>query len=217
MEYACMGRIERDGRCPKLQEIQRFVPGIGVWCENHVETKEPAPLPDAIFTKFTLLREEGERLKVFGVRWSDNPANPNSPKRDLGTLGRIRKGIKDSGCPVFGNDGVFRVSLAPVASELLEKRKWNIADVHIRPGKKPSEAVLTVVISEKATREVALPEKAQEELALLLSSVRQQVHIWANPRNTEGQVIHTINCVGCGYEDLGDRSLDFQNGLWAVS
>ena len=219
MEYACMGRIEHDGRCPKLREIKHFIPvipGIKVWCENHIKTKEPAPLPDAIFTKFTLLREEGGYLKGLGVRWSDGQANPNSSKRDPNTLGRIRKGIKDSGCPVFGNDGVFRVSLAPMASELIEKRKWNIADVRLRPGKKPSEAILTVVISGKASEEVALPEKVQEKLALLLSSVRQQVHIWANPRNAEGQVIHTVNCVGRGYEDIGERHLDFQDGLWAV-
>jgi hypothetical protein len=106
---------------------------------------------------------------------------------------RYRTDVADSGVPVFGPDGLNDVSLGRMFREIAE-RGYVLVDIHLLPHRKNQWAKVLVMIFKEGTS-MDVPPSAAEPLRNIMGAVYGVVHVWANPPDKAGNVVHTVNCI----------------------
>ena len=218
--YACKAATKQRARCRYWAE------GENGFCSPHErrreagEMVETAPRPDTVLYKFNLNKTWTERLTRLGVpiKEQDFVAKEAMHVAHAEKHGRgayvIRKNVADSGVPVFGEEGLVNVSLYEVLKELVDE--YEIVDIHIQPRRDRNRQMNVLVVSfSHGENAVTNTEALQELLDFLSSSCWGYCHVWANPPQDDGKVVHTVNSSHRKENKQPERILRFDEGLWA--
>lgn len=222
MEYACIAALE-DGktRCRRLIEWpEKF-------CWQHPEGAEIAPPPDIVLLKpkinprwFGLLAKEIRELPAGRKKEKiqQHIIQAKGVGRDAFSL---RKSIEDSGSSVFGKKGAELISLSGLLLEFLEEG-YLLVDIHGRPAQNQPMLVLTLGFSHQIEQvdpsllKLAESPLAKAVLGVILGSVWRYCHIWANPPDEKGRIVHTVNLAHRHPPETPAKKLRFAKGLWAL-
>lgn len=224
--YACRAGI-RGG----IARCRNMVP-----CAVHGDDAVPAPRPDVVLVKVNLNRVWGERFEQKGVpvlqrTWDRAQQLGTEHTQRAEQLGRNALYIReqqvrneheevpesaDSGCPVFGKeglkDGVQGSSIARIGFQLRDSG-YRLLHAHrlMRDWKPPMRLVM--VWEKTEGRDIPFPWPLLGELT---STCFMQVDVWANDRDKNGRVVHTVNC---GKREDGATpayALGFARGDWVT-
>lgn len=223
IQYACIAAFE-DGktRCRRTAE-----PG-SQFCWQHRERAIVVPPPDGVLLKpkvnpywFGMLADEipliSEERKEEKIQ-----AHITQAKK----LGReaftLRKTIEDSGTSVFRGmkDDEF-VSISELLQELLDEGYF-LTNIHGKPAQNKPMWVLTIGFFRKVEQmdhsvlKLIESDLAKAVLGVILGSVWQYCHIWANPPDEKGRVIHTVNLAHRHQQETPAKKLKFYKGLWKL-
>lgn len=219
MPYACTAATAGKARCRNL------VGEDGRFCSlhNHDSDVPTAPPPVTVLYKFSINESWRQKFMALGVLLKQ----PNFAKKEAKHVAHAEahgrdafryRQVADSGVPVFGPDGLQMVSLAELVKELAEKFK--VVDIHILPKlPKPGQSVnpmSMLVVSFSHEGQTVNNEKAFWLLMdLLNASCWGKVHVWANPPQEDGRVVHTVNSAHREENHDPQRVLRFAEGLWS--
>jgi len=196
-------------------------------CELHQGLRDDgkevdiAPAPDTILVKFNINPRWAQRFEEAGVSRRIPFEVDLEEKHIAHALKSHRKpyryrDIADSGVPVFGMDGVSKVSILELLGELQENG-YQPQGVHIRTRRKRFD-VLVIPFSQETSGERSLPRQAVELLREFLKlSCWGFAHIWANPPDDQGKIVHTVNLSHREPGKSPKRNLCFDHGLWAAA
>lgn len=219
MNYACKAGI-RGGvaRCRNMEP-----------CAAHPDGQPPAPRPDVVLVKVNLNDKWIERFAKAGFRVlnrlpdraEDLAAIHEEQAKRLGrdpfVIRERREGhaddpeSADSGCPVFGKDGLQSVGIGLM--EELEQAGFRLSGFpHIlaRDWKPPKRLVLQFT---RAGEEVAFPWLLFRQL---INTCFGQVDVWANGRDGRGLVVHTVNCGKRDDKASPFFRLEYAGGDWTA-
>jgi hypothetical protein len=102
-----------------------------------------------------------------------------------------------SGCPVFGDTGgLDRVDISKLEQEI-RNAGFVLVTVSIlaRPTGKVKKPDMLVLHLEKGAAENQFPSFPWDKFRELAATTMTYVHVWANGRQEDGTVVHTVNCV----------------------
>lgn len=222
MEYACIAALEdRKTRCRRLVEWpEKF-------CWQHPEGAEIAPPPDIVLLKpkvnphwFGLLAKEIRQLPAGRKeeKIKQHIAQAECLGRDAFAL---RQGIEDSGSPVFGKKGAEFVNPSNLLQEFLEEG-YLLTNIHGRPARNQPMWILIMGFSRQIERidssllKLMESDLAKAVLGVILGSVWYYCHIWANPPDEKGRIVHTVNLAHRHPPETPAKKLRFAKGLWAL-
>lgn len=221
MQYACVAATEGRARC------RNFVGQVGKLCTSHgkliVEGKEIelALFPDTVLVKFNINPSWTQVFEEAGVP-RKAPSEVSLEEKHINHAHKAGRDpyryrdIADSGVPVFGTQGLSEVSVSGLLIELLEAG-YKPQGVHIRTRMEKRFDVLVVPLV-RGAESSTLSEKAVMLLERFLRSPSWGfAHIWANPPDVQGKIIHTVNLGHRKPEGRPELKILFSNGLWAVS
>lgn len=183
-----------------------------------------APTPDVVLTWFKLSEGWAARFRIFLNTKIRSPRRQRElDKKHVAQakgirrspqLGGIRKGIVDSGSPVFGPAGVtgHRVWAANVIEDLFTAGYF-IGNALVTEkqilGRKPEYRLLV----EWRLEGEGFAETPSEFLGDLFiefgDAIFEKVLVWANPPNEKGVVVHTVNFGGRQSGKATDCALRF--------
>ena len=219
MQYACIAATETGARC------RFFVEEQGTMCSHHQKMKEEgkkvevAPTPNTVLIKLRLNKNWTKKLLLAGIDWKKGtPFRDRDRRHEVEAeklhrkAYRYRNNIADSGVPVFGSTGISQVSISGIATTLYKKR-YNVVAVHLEKGRGQGMNVLILTFRLR-DRKISLSKEAIGFLNEFSSSCWGHVHIWANPPQENGKVIHTVNLAHRQPEESPKFQLIFDNGLW---
>jgi len=210
--YACTARTERGARCRTLLKS-------GVRCNRHGhQGAERAPKPHVVLLKFNINQKWKSKFVRLGVKVTDEQKDRSRHEAHARTFGRNPyryRQVADSGVPVFGPPGLKSVSLDQLIQELVNTYKYETVDIHIKPRKDGMSVLVLSFSNDQPAVEPASPAALEELLRFLSSACWGYVHVWANPPQADGRVIHTVNSAH-REESKGASLLHFADGLWSV-
>ena len=224
--YACTAGIKGGvARCRNL-----------IPCSAHPDGNPKAPRPDRVIVKVNLSKEWNNRFQEAGIpllqrTWERAQELSAQRVESAEQLGRnafaVRAGQQrnqqelpesaDTGCPVFGNEGVTR----GVNGQSLSKTCWDLRDagfrlVHAhrlqRNWKPPVRLVLTFERGQGA-QDIEFP---WELFQGLVATCFKQVDVWANERRPDNLVVHTVNCGARDDKAVPAYDLRYAGGDWGV-
>lgn len=218
MQYACIAATKKGARCRNFVKVQ------GTMCPLHQKMVESgkevrlAPAPDTVLIRFRVNQKWVAKLREAGVRtqplrWLQKEQKHVRQAERLSRKPYRLRNIADSGVPVFGPDGISRVSMEGLLEYLISV-DYRIADAHLlRTIKKAQQMGILVLVLSRQQPAIELPFFSL--LSPLLSSSWGYAHIWANPPQEDGKVVHTVN-LSHRLETPPELELWFDDGLWAV-
>ena len=218
MKFACKAATRGNARC------RNMVSDLGGLCSTHSEVPSlvVSDQPDVVLYKTNVNKNWSKRLKELGVQLK-NPDFEAKEKKHIDHAKRFgrepfkfRGEIADSGVPVFGKDGLKEVSLYELLQEL--STIYNVVDIHLRPtkpGGNPHMEVLVVSFSD-GEEFVGNTDAFQELMRFLASSCWGHVHVWANPPQDDGRIIHTVNSAHRQDGAQPKQFVGFDDGRWDV-
>ena len=220
MSYACTAATERGARCRNIAEPH------GAWmCTQHnsllAEGKDvlKAPLADTVLFKFNLNNRWRDKLLTLGVPMKARDVEAEEAKHVAHAEAFDREAyryrdVADSGVPIFGKEGLQNVSLYEMLQELVTT--YEVVDIHIKERRDGAKWMSVLVISfshgQQAERNT---EAFQELLSFLASSCWGYVHVWANPPQEDGRIIHTVNSSHREQDKTPELALHLAGGLWS--
>ncbi|OGZ92568.1 MAG: hypothetical protein A2549_03150 [Candidatus Staskawiczbacteria bacterium RIFOXYD2_FULL_37_10] len=223
MQYACTAATERNARCRHWVGDQR----AKVFCSLHQQRKdageavEIAPKPDVALYKFNLNGKWRDKLLELGVPEKDPDFGAKEAKHvaHAQQFGReayaIRKEVADSGVPVFGKEGIQNVSLYETLQDLLAE--YEVVDIHIRPRRDGTRWISVLVINfSHGGRSISNQPALDTTLEFLSSSCWGFCHVWANPPQDDGRIVHTINSSHREVDKQPELVLRLNGGLWST-
>lgn len=223
MKYACVAATQERARCRNLVE------NPGEMCGTHQKLKvkgeevKLAPPPDTILVKFNINPNWAQKFEEAGIS-RGFPSEVSLEEKHISQAQQVNRDpyrfreTADSGVPVFGPQGVSEVSISRLLGELQE-RGYQPRGVHIRTRSRKKFDVLVVPFSGRVPEEnsTTLPKKAFELLREFLKlSCWGFVHIWANPPDEKGKIVHTVNLSHREPQESPQWTLYFNHGLWAI-
>jgi hypothetical protein len=121
----------------------------------------------------------------------------------------------DTGCPVFGKDGLanLNVSLQGLGEELGNGFTLTRATLLKRFHKPPTRLVLEFSVTGTKAAVDRFPFDLFREL---IATTFNQVDVWANEKKADERVVHTINCGKRDDSAKPQHRLSFANGDWDV-
>ena len=221
MPHACVAATQEGARC------RNFVEKLGEMCQLHqrlkAEGKEVklAPSPDTILVKFNINPSWAQRFEQAGIP-RRFPSEAILEEKHILQARQIDRDpyrfrdIADSGVPIFGTQGASEVSILGLLEEL-QKEGYRPQGVHIRTRGQKKFDVLVIPLSRISEANSMLPKKALDLLREFLRlSCWGFVHVWANPPDSQGKIVHTVNLGHRKPEKSPRWNLRFNHGLWAV-
>lgn len=207
-------------------------------CPDHPGKSPKAPKPEAIWLNMPLypmldavLEQLGVWLNIVDVQTAERirQARREHAKQIGVSVESRRTGPEeDSGCKVFGEGGVPQGSIAGLLSELLRAgfepvifyreqkagKKNNRLKVFLTAdGFEPWEGyIATILAGRQPGRGKVLPTELLDHFG---SVVYNYVHVFANPCDEFGHVVHSVNPAGFGRGEAEFR-VAYHDGLWAV-
>jgi len=221
MVYACKAETKGRGRC------RNWALNENGFCSFHQRLKEEgkevklAQKPDIVLVRFSINPKRSSRLEVFGIP----KKGPLSIQKDWSHQDQAQKlgrqpfryrQIPDSGVPVFGREGLQDVSIYRLLTEELPQL-YEISDIHLRPRKDEKMDILTITFIDihQESAPFAVSEAAFKEISDFLgASCWGYCHIWANPPNEQGKIVHTLNASHRLPEKKPKQILIFDDGFW---
>jgi len=223
LKYACVAATQEGARC------RNFVEKAGEMCESHQKLKAQgkevrlAPSPDTILVKFNINPNWAQKFEQAGIprRFPDEVLLEEkhiAQAREVDRDPYRFRDIADSGVPIFGEEGISDVSIFELIQELQENG-YEPAGVHIRTRRQKKFDVLVIpFVHGESEGNSVIPKKALELLQEFLRlSCWGFAHVWANPPDVQGKVVHTINLGHREPEKLPRWALCFNHGLWALT
>lgn len=194
-----------------------------------------APRPDVVLFKINVNEKRESRLSKAGVPYqvrSYDRALQLEQQRvaSAQSLGRDAYAVRelshrdshhtpeaaDTGCPVFGKNGLadLNVSAANLLKELFDAG-FVLTGGHLlkREHKPPIRLVLEFG---KPSTKPAILKFPWEEVKSLLATTFNQVDVWANERDKDGKVVHTINCGKRDDNTQPKTRIHYAGGDWDV-
>jgi hypothetical protein len=193
-------------------------------CEFHQRLKREgkeikvAPSPDLVLVKFNLRPKWAQRFEEAGIPrhfpWeTDLEAKHIRQAKEFGREPYRFREIADSGVPVFGPEGVSDLSISDLLREL-EQAGYKLQDVHIRTRQKKFDVLVIPFSREIPEGNLTLSEKASQLLKEFLEVCWGLGHIWANPPDDQGRIVHTLNLSHRKPEGIPRWRLRFEGGIW---
>lgn len=210
--YACTGATDFQGRC-------RNQATSGGRCVEHPDALR-APEPQVVLLKFNVNSQRGQELEVAGIPrkaadWLSREEKHVEHARDNRREAYRFRDVADSGVPVFGKQGAMAVQVLPAWQEL-SVAGFHLRDIHLVSRRDGKMDILVMSLAKE--RESAAPSSLAAQLVTnILASSWEFVHVWANPPQKDGAVVHTVNCVNRQPDQKRPNLLQFQDGLWGVS
>ncbi len=187
--YACVAGTVGRARCRNAATKEGR-------CHEH-PAAALAPAPDVVLVKFSVNLRRAEELVEVGipvreVNWQERDRShvAHAEAHDRQSH-RYRENVADSGVPVFGTEGIADVAIARAYREL--NQEYGLRDVHLLPHRNNRMFVL-VLVFEKGAATISPSTEAAVLLARILNSTYGFVHVWVNPPQADGRVVHTVNC-----------------------
>lgn len=227
MEYVCIAAVYGgNARCGNLAERGSDR------CALHPEAAA-APQPDVILVKVNLSKRWDQRFEQAGIPLElrtpqaalQLAAEHEARAQQLGydpfarrmkpqhTRGQwIEPESADSGTPVFGKGGAQKVSITGLAEEL-KMHDYHLINAH-RLHRTWKFSIQLVLSFAKDAEEILFPWKYFNDL---INTCFEYVHVWANPRDIKGIIVHTVNCVKYNDHATPQYSLTFVKGYWKLA
>lgn len=228
--YACPAGVQGGvARCRKL-----------VPCPDHPDDAPKAPRPEVVLVKVNLSRTWEKRFRQAGApvveRTWDRAQQLGAEHADRAKrLGRDALHIReqqnrneqhkdeaipesaDSGSPVFGpeglTDGVQGHSVAKLGFQLRDSG-FRLVNAHLLVRKHKPPTRLVMVWERTTERDIRFPWPLFQELT---NTTFGQVDVWANDRDSRGNVSHTVNCGARDDDAAPAYRLKFAGGDWEVT
>ncbi len=200
MKYACAAATKKNARCRKKAMED------GDYCPLHQHMLDEGEIvrnssqPDVVLFKCKIHPGWVRRLEELGVPFTvpDFAAKEAAHVEHAKQHGRdayaIRKDVADSGTPVFGKNGLMDVATFGTFRQLLGT--YNIVSVHIQPShpKAKNQAMKVLVLRFSWGEEVDSNTSAYQEILRFVAVGNwEHCHVWENPPNFHGEIIHTVN------------------------
>lgn len=206
---ACRGATSGGARCRTMVE------GKGRCHHRH---EKDAPAPSKILLKTRVNSKRLERLLAAGIRWKERNESALDQRHaaQAAALDRKATAIRskpDSGVPVFDKNGLQNVEGRNLLPEL-RNAQFRIQDIHLYQKEDEEMATLVVVLEQRDQSSIV----TKEQLIALGDEFGTRwghVHVWANPPQEDGNVVHTINCAH-RLEGKPAARILYDGGLWAV-
>lgn len=224
VQYACKaGAHDGTARCRNMEP-----------CPVHNGLGQLAPRPDVVLVKVNLNHENNILFVNAGIPRRERSEERRKQlgeqhRQRAGKLGRDSLVIRerregkenvgypeahDSGCAVFGSDGLYSgVDIRGLADQLLATGFCLTNAYRLDRDLKPPIRLVM-----EFRRQDRIPDSQHAFPWLLLQQLVDtcfgQVDVWANDRDARGQVVHTVNC---GKRDdcaTTKFRLLFANGDW---
>lgn len=225
--YACTAGIH-DG----IARCRNLIP-----CSVHPDGTPKAPRPDTVLVKINLNERWSNRFGLAKIPLLDrtperarelaakNISNARQLGRDAFTIRKHQQTDRhqeeavpeaaDSGCPVFGPGGITR----GVRGRSIAKVTWQLRDhgfrlvhAHLLARNWKPPVRLVMVFSKENPEDIRFPWHLFQELT---TTCFKQVDVWANGRDLNGNVVHTVNC-GKREDSPPSYDLIFADGDWMV-
>jgi hypothetical protein len=192
-----------------------------------------APRPTVVLFKVKLgpkTRSWFAKVEVDYLTKADRRAREAQRVADAEKLGRKAycsrlKGASDrpedadSGCPVFGatTGGLKKVDVRNLEAEL-RQAGFHMAEATVRvtDGQKGQPMNATLVLAFTNDEEEDPDFSSWVEFNRLVAPTFAFVHVWANPKQADGTVVHTVNCLSRQEGAKADYALRYANGDWAA-
>lgn len=194
----------------------------GCFCAEHAENNAPAPAPQLVLVKCKVNERLTRRLEEAGIRWQERDEQrldaehakmAEATRRDPTAI----REKPDSGTPVFGQDGAKNVRINGLI-EQLEAANLQIKDVHLfwsgRQDDRMNTLVFVMSTPDDADQSGLIDEVVVAAADVLTTASWEHCHVWANGKNRNGQVAHTVNLSHRKDADAAECVLDYNNGLW---
>jgi len=223
--YACTAETDGRGRC-RNSGLEGDGDGF---CAFHAHERDggkevaKAGLADVVLVRFNLNnRRWQDHLIQLGVPYKDRDFDAENSKHAahaavVGRSADVRGNgdvAKDSGVPVFGKPGLNRVSLHEAFLDLFAT--YEVVDMHIKPARNARFMSVLVVEFKHGCVPQSTDAAFKEVLEKLVGSCWEYVHVWANPPQADGRVIHTVNS---GHHEEAEEpklALRLNGGLWSA-
>jgi hypothetical protein len=122
----------------------------------------------------------------------------------------------DSGCPVFGKTGLADagVDIRHLVGELFAAG-FVLSSAHLleRGHKPPIRLVMEFSKPQEKPAMVSFPWTLFNQLT---TTVFNQVDVWANPKQDNNKVVHTVNCGNRDDQAKPKYTLHYSNGDWGA-
>jgi hypothetical protein len=220
--YACIAATQKGARC------RNFVSKAVDICWRHQKEKDEgkevklAPSPNTILVKFNINPSWTQQFEKAGVP-RKRPFEVELEEKHIAQARKLDRrayeyrDIADSGVPVFGPQGSSEVSILGLLEEL-QREGYQPQGVHIRTRAQKKFDVLVIPFVRGSESNSTLPKRALELLQEFLRlSCWGFVHVWANPPDGQGKVVHTINLGHREPEKSPQWTLCFNHGLWNLT
>lgn len=181
--------------------------------------------PDVILVKFNVNEKWEGRLKEAGVPLKTPDEAALELKHMFHALGAsqnpyaFRQQIADSGIPVFGKEGARDVSINGLFAEL-RSYGYFPSGVHVRTREDKKFNALVIPFAKPANgNNNTLVITGETVMGLIKEFIAVSwgfVHVWANPPQEDGRVIHTVNLSHRDVDKIPQKDLHFQKGEWIL-
>jgi hypothetical protein len=174
--------------------------------------------PNAILVKVSVNSKWEERFRGVGVLVKTPDEATLELKHMFHALSvnqnpyGVRPQTADSGTPVFGKEGATDVSLVGLFQGLRDQG-YIPGGIHIRTRGEKKLNVLVIPFIFQGEQDVATPAMALSEE--FISASWGFIHVWVNPPQEDGRVIHTVNVSHRSLE-VSSKSLRYQKGEWVL-
>jgi hypothetical protein len=225
MPYACTAKRKGRGRCRN-----KAIPEEKDWfCKTHVARRdsgkivEKEGIADTTLLMIKLNQNWERKMLDLGIPKKDRDVSAEDAKHEAHAkaFGRdpfsVLDGIPSSGVAIFGKKGLEDISIFEAFKDLVAVYKT--VDIHIRPQRKSEEkkwmSVLVISFSNEE-KDDQNPDVYQEILEFLASPCWGYVHIFANPPQEDGRIVHAINVSHRKPDAKPKFVLRLSRGLWAT-
>ncbi|MDP2637169.1 MAG: hypothetical protein Q8P03_00980 [bacterium] len=183
------------------------------------------PLPDVVLVRMNVNQIQSFRLQEVGIErrpvdWLQREEKHLEHATAHGVEGNPNVSFVASGTPAFGSgkEGV-RMACIKSAWDELVKGGYLLKDIHLIPHRKNPEMDVLVLGLQKDVPELPFPSsRAKERVEQFLKTTWEFVHVWLNPPQSTGEVVHTVNCMHRKADKGSEQCLHINgDGVWSLS
>lgn len=186
--YACVAGTIGGARCRNAASKEGR-------CHEH-PAATLAPPANVVLVKCNTSHKRADALANAGVRvqsadWQKREQQHIAQAQAHDRQAHRYRQVADSGVPVFGTEGLQDASVAGLRQEL--GKEYGLKDVHLLPHRDKQVTIL-VLVFEKGAEAMRISPAVEALIEKITGSTYGFVHVWANPPQQDGKVVHTVNC-----------------------
>lgn len=222
--YACIAAAGHGGRCRNMA----VRPPEVLFCSRHSDKSPTAPVPDRVFVKIRVNERWRDSLKNAGLhivrrtpeKEAELEQRHTEHAESVGRQAHVIRQVADSGVPVFDKNGIQFIGLCQLHGELTKAGYQRVGGHVLEKATTGGFVMLTLVLEYSQTasnNSTPIPPAAQPVIARLLATRRWGfTHVWANPPDADGKIVHTVNASHREDDKPAIGNLIFMDGFWMV-